>query len=85
MAKKHHLDPLGFGLALGIISGVYLFFISNAAWLLGWGGPLVDIMASWYIGLKPTFFGSIVGAFLGFAEGFLMGFIVAVLYNAFSK
>jgi hypothetical protein len=51
----------------------------------GWGDYLVDTLGSVYIGYRPTFFGSIIGAIWAFINGAIAGFCISYFYNFFSK
>lgn len=81
---KIHLNVINLGLALGITWGVTLFLLGIAAWLVGWGTPLVNVLGSLYIGYTPTFWGSVIGAIWSFVDGFIGGVIIAWIYNLFS-
>ena len=50
-----------------------------------WGRALQEIMASLYIGYKPTFLGSIIGGIWGFVDAGIGGIVVAWLYNKLAK
>lgn len=58
-----------------------------AGWasILGWCAKFVEIMASIYIGFKPTFLGGIIGAIWGFIDGAVGGAIIAFVYNIATK
>jgi hypothetical protein len=84
MATNEHHTTLGvvsFGLAVGITSAVFVFFLGVAAALFDWGVPLAAILSSVYIGFGPTFVGSIAGAVWAFVDGFVAGLLIAWLYN----
>lgn len=84
MATNEHHTTLGvvsFGLALGITSAVFVFFLGVAAALFDWGIPLAVILSSVFIGFGPTFVGSITGAVWAFVDGFVAGLLIAWLYN----
>lgn len=49
-----------------------------------WGSGITQVMATLYIGYKPTIAGSIIGGFWGFFDAGIAGFIIAWLYNEFS-
>jgi len=63
----------GFGvLLLGWVSGG------------GWGGRLVDVLSSVYVGYAPTFLGGLIGGAWAFVDGFVAGLVLAFFYNAFA-
>lgn len=82
MAK---FDIKAFGLACGILWAAAMFVLGMMNMLLGWGAELIRLMGSLYIGYKPTFFGSLIGATWGFVDGVIAGFFLAWLYNKISK
>ncbi|NOY80584.1 MAG: membrane-associated protein [Kiritimatiellaeota bacterium] len=73
-------------LAVGLGSSWALCMLF-AGWgaMLGWGGKFVEVMASVYVGLTPTFLGGIVGAVWGFADGAVGGLVIGLVYNALAK
>lgn len=79
------LHPVNFGLALGVLWGLAMCLCTLGAWLLGWGVPFVDLMASLYPGLALSLTGSLLGLIWGFLDGFVGGFILAWLYNKFCQ
>lgn len=79
------IDVKAFGLSLGIVWGggmVLLGFINMAG---VWGRGIEEIMATLYIGYKPTFLGSIAGGIWGFFDAGIGGMIIAWLYNKLLK
>ena len=86
MAQDHHHTTLGvisFGLALGVTSAIFVFFLGIMAAWFDWGVPAAAVLSSVYIGFGPTFVGSISGAVWAFVDGLLFGVLVAWLYNRF--
>ena len=78
------LHVLGFGLAFGIVGALGMFLMGLFA-MGGWGTDFVNTLGSFYVGFKPTFLGSIVGAIWGFVNSFINGIIIAALYNLFLR
>jgi len=74
------------GLAIGLGSS-WAFCMLLAGWasIFGWCTKFVEVMASVYLGFKPTFLGGIIGAIWGFIDGAIGGLIIAVIYNAVTK
>jgi hypothetical protein len=66
-----------FGLTWGL-GMMILGWISGG----GWGARIVEVLSSLYIGFASTFVGGILGGLWGFADGFLGGLVLTVLYNA---
>ncbi len=75
------LNPLAFGLSLGVIWGFSLLFIGLMAFCCGWGVELVNIIGDFYIGYDATVLGSFIGLVWGFLDCFIGGVIIACLYN----
>ncbi|MBT3350130.1 MAG: bacteriophage holin [Nitrospinaceae bacterium] len=75
------LDPLRLGLAFGILWAFGVAFLACMARLFGWGVPVVEIIASVYIGFSITWAGLLAGVLWGLADGFIGGFLIAWLYN----
>ena len=75
------LDPVRFGLALGLTCGVGVLFLGTAATLYGWGSLWVDLLATVYPGFKTTFLGSFVGGAWATVDGFIGGWLFAWFYN----
>jgi hypothetical protein len=82
MAK---LDVKAFGLSLGIIWAACAFILGITAMMFDWGTSIVSLCSSMYIGYKPTFSGSIIGAMWGFVDAGIGGVIVAWMYNKLAK
>lgn len=82
MAK---LDIKAFGLACGILWAAAMFILGMMNLLLDWGSALTELMGSVYIGYRPTFLGSLVGAVWGFVDGGVAGLLLAWLYNKIAK
>ncbi len=74
--------------AMTIAGGAaWAFCILFAGWaaIFGWATKFVEVMNSVYIGYEPTLIGGIIGALWGFLDGAIVGFIIAVVYNAVIK
>ena len=76
-----------FGLACGTAWGGLLFIAglvdTFSTWAMGdtWG----QMMASVYLGYRPTILGSIIVGVSGFINAWIGGLVIAWLYNKFSK
>jgi hypothetical protein len=73
------------GLALGVFGGSVLFLLSIASIVLGGKGEVVGFFANVVPGYRNTFLGAAFGLVCGFIEGFVLGVIIAWLYNRFHK
>jgi Na+-transporting NADH:ubiquinone oxidoreductase subunit NqrD len=81
--EKAPLGAISFGLAVGLTWAFVVFFIGICSALLGWGTLISQMLASLYVGFGPTVVGCIAGAVWAFATAFVVGWIVAALYNLF--
>jgi len=72
-----------FGLALGLVCGLVIFFATN--WLVIKGGdqvgPHLALLGQYFIGYRVSFFGSLIGLAYGFALGTLFGMFIGWIYN----
>jgi len=82
MAK---LDVKAFGLACGILWSAVMLILGIINIFCGWGSAFSGLMASLYIGYKPTILGSLIGALWGFADAGIGGVVLAWLYNKLAK
>ena len=81
MAKA---KPFAAGMAVGIVWGLAVFFITLIAMVFsGYGSVFTDLLISIYPGFRVGILGAIIGMFYGFIDGFIGGFIVVWLYNRF--
>lgn len=86
MTRNHQHATLGvisFGLALGVTAALLAFVLGVVSTAFGWGVLVAQALSSLFIGYGPTFVGSIAGAVWAFACGFVIGILVAWLYNTF--
>lgn len=71
------------GVVTGLVLGFGIFLATN--WLLLKGGAVVGphlaLLGQFFIGYRVTFLGSLVGFVYGAVSGFLLGYLVARLYN----
>ncbi len=77
------LNCLALGLAGGITWALCVFLLGLAAWLGNWGGEMVDMLASAYIGYSASFGGAFIGAIWAFVDAFIGLLIFAFFYNLF--
>ncbi len=74
------------GLIFGLVAGLGLFIATN--WLVLKGGEVVGphlaLLGQFFIGYRVTFLGSLIGFAYAFGAGFVLGYIVARLYNWFA-
>jgi len=78
------LSVKGLAIGLGLSWSICILF-SGLASMFGWCAKFVEVTSSVYVGFKPTFLGSILGAAWGFIDGAIGGAIIAAVYNAVIK
>jgi len=78
------LKPKALALALGLVWGFNWFFLTW--WMILWEGASHDVtlLGRWYRGFTVSPAGSLVALGYGFVDGFLIGLLVAWLYNKFA-
>lgn len=81
MAEKARLGPVSMGTAIGAVYAAFMFLLGTTAYLFGWGAEVVGLLSSIYLGFSATPVGSITGAFWGAADGFIIGYLLAWIYN----
>jgi hypothetical protein len=79
------LDVKALGLAMGIMWGISMFLLGLLTMENGLGSGIEQVLATMYIGYKPTFTGSIIGGIWGFIDAGVGGMLLAWLYNRLSK
>jgi hypothetical protein len=77
------LNAFAFGLACGVVEGGYFCLTTLLALATGgeYARGFLQGFGSIYLGIGPTPLGVFLGLVWGFADGFLLGFLIAVVYN----
>ena len=77
------LESLAFGISLGIVSSMLLFFATILLLVKGGVdvGPNLALLNQYFPGYTPTLSGSVLGLTYGFFTGFLGGWGFAVMRN----
>ena len=75
------LGVLSLGVALGITNALVVFLLGLTTALAGWGILVVQVLSTLYIGYEPTLLGAITGAVWAFVDAFILGVLVAWIYN----
>ncbi len=77
------LDPVAFGLSVGIIAGLGLLLATLTLVLKDGGpvGPTLQLLNQYFPGYSVTILGSLLGLIYGFAAGFVAGWSFAFLRN----
>ncbi len=73
----------GMALAMGVVWALSMFVTGITAHY-GFGGHVVEVMASIYHGYAPGPVGAFIGAVWGFVDGLIGGALFAYFYNRFS-
>lgn len=79
------LNPWGLGLAGGILGAASIFIITWLSLFTGYASLWLALMADVYPGFSISVPGSFIGLVYGFIDGFIGLFILAWLYNRFTK
>ena len=77
------LGTISFGLAVGVTFAVITLILGLVATFLGWGLLAVSALSSIFVGYGPTIVGIISGGVWAFVTGYIIGLMVAYLYNRF--
>ena len=77
------LNGVILGLVLGALFGCGLFIATIILVVRGGDvvGPHLALLGQFFIGYRVTFTGSIIGFFYGLGLGFVVGYMIASLYN----
>jgi hypothetical protein len=82
-ARALHLNAAIQGIVTGLVAGLAVFIATN--WLILKGGEVVGphlaLLGQFFIGYRVTFVGSLVGFGYAFVVGYLVGDLVARIYN----
>lgn len=79
------IDPLSLGATFSLLGALCLFVLALVAWHWGWGLDLLESIARFSPGYRPTPAGSFIGAFWGAVDGFILGMVGAKLHNRVRK
>lgn len=82
--ERLKLHPFGLGMSLGLLWGLCVLLMGLMAHYLEYGVEFVSSVGTLYVGYEKTILGSFIGAGFGFLDGFIMGLLIAWLYNCFS-
>ena len=78
------ISPVAFGLSLGVLSGIVVLIMGLLATHYAYGHEFVTSMGTVYPGYKMTIPGSLLGGLIAFIHSFIMGALIAWLYNCFN-
>lgn len=78
-----HLDPLAFGVALGLVAGLCVSTATIVLLIEGGQnvGATLGLLSHYFIGYRVSFMGSILGFLYASLAGFLMGFSFSWMRN----
>jgi hypothetical protein len=80
-----NLNAIRVGLALGKVAGIYMVLLALFSKLFGWGGLLLRLIGSIYVGYDTSLKGVIIGAVWAFIDMFIAGWLFAQIYNHLGK
>ena len=78
------LDKKALGLAMGILFAGCLLFATLWVMIFGGGGHL-EMLERFYWGYSVSPLGAALGAVYAFIDGFICGWLLALLYNRFAR
>ncbi len=81
------LNAKALGFTLGILWGLAIFIVTLASlWTTGgYGEKFLHGIASVYPGCSISYIGALVGLGYGFVDAFICGWLIAIIYNFFTK
>jgi hypothetical protein len=83
LTRTVRLSAIVQGVTTGLMVGLGIFIATN--WLVLKGGevvgPHLSLLGQFFIGYRVTFGGSLIGAAYGFVCGFVIGGLIAKMYN----
>lgn len=80
----NRLNPLGFGLSLGILWALGCFILVLLSTFLGYGLEIVELIGTVYWGVQSTVWGALIALPWAFVDGFIFGYLLAWLNNRFA-
>ncbi|MDX1389249.1 MAG: bacteriophage holin [Acidobacteriota bacterium] len=78
------LNKTALGLATGIVWGLGVFVATVWVATAG-GGETMALLRRFYLWYTPSYPGALIGLVWGFIDGFIGGWLVALLYNTFAR
>lgn len=87
LTRLLYLNSALVGVVTGLVFGLGVFAATNFLILKGGDvvGPHLALLSQYFIGYSVTFVGSLIGLGYGFLSGFVIGYLVARLYNWFAR
>ncbi len=79
------LQAKAFALSLGIVWGLIIFLVTNWSLLRGSKGEHLSLLKNFFLGYSFSFVGSLIGLIWGFIAMFIVGWVIASLYNKFVR
>ena len=79
------LNKTAMGLAAGILWGCGVLFATVWIVMRGGEGEHLALLNRFYLGYRVTIPGAFIGLVYGFIDGFIGGWLLALLYNIFAK
>lgn len=79
------LNPIKLGISGGILWGFCMFICTILAIYTGYSAKFLDLMADIYLGYSISWPGAFIGFAYGFIDGFLGLFLLGWLYNKLNR
>jgi hypothetical protein len=75
------LSACALGFALGLTWALGMLILGVLAWSFHVGEKWVELISTVYVGFAATPVGVLIGTLWAFVEGYISGFVLAVIYN----
>lgn len=75
------MNPIAFGLTLGVLSSMAIGGAAMLAYLFFAGVPIVMLIGTIYFSYNPSFLSAIICGGLGFISGLVGGYVFSRVYN----
>jgi hypothetical protein len=79
------IHSFSLGISAGVVFGLYMVGITVAAMHWGLFKEMLDMMVGTLPGYALTYQGAGFGFLYGFAEGFVLFWLIGIFYNVFSR
>lgn len=76
------LDKRAFGVACGLVGGLFVFVATAFAMVVLGGDPMgIELLGEYFYGYEVSWTGALTGFFWGFVTGFVFGWFAAFVRN----
>lgn len=78
---SHRLNKVALGVTLGLVSGAGLMLLTFWVLIFSGGSEFLGGIGTIYFGYTVSIHGAFIGLLWGAVDGFILGYIIAVIYN----